>query len=138
MIPSEVVAFFRSTIEANWPHTPVSWPNEQPFDPAGAPYLALTFPVFRETLESFGSPGSSYLAGEGAAHIELLTPLGAGLDDPSAPWQTRLMTLVALLRPKTFANGLGNTFDVASFHEGVEDSYFVRSLAIPYEFQRFG
>jgi hypothetical protein len=136
--PVEVIAFFRDTITANWSYTPILWPNEQEFDAAGQPHLVVTFPIAREEFGSIGAPESTYLPVEGAAHISLLTQIGGGLNDPSAPWQTRLLSLQSALRPKAFANGAGNTWSVSSSSEYVDDSFFVRNLVVPYSFRKFG
>jgi hypothetical protein len=139
MAPADVAAFFRAAIEGYWTFTAVKWPNEQPFDPNAQPYLELQFPIYRERLAGIGAPGSNYLDVEGAAHIELLTPIGSGLDGgPAEQWQAHFDALIASLRPKLFANGLGETLDgsdCASFEDG---SYFVRSVSIAYRYQRFG
>ncbi|WP_018265555.1 hypothetical protein [Methylosinus sp. LW4] len=139
MAPDDVVAFFRGAIESYWTFTLVKWPNEQPFDPNSQPYLELQFPLYREQLASMGAPGADYLAGEGAAHIALLTPIGGGLQGASSEqWQTRFNTLIASLRPKVFANGLGQTFEAQTSASYEDDGYFVRSTAIAYAYQKFG
>jgi hypothetical protein len=138
MAPADVYDFFRSVIEANWTYTRIKWPNEQTFKANSQPYLELQFPLNIERIGSLGPAGSFYLPNEGAAVITIYAPIGSGVNDASAPWRTRGDALIAALRPKTFANGLGETYEATSDECYEEGSYFVRSIAIAYHYQKFG
>jgi hypothetical protein len=138
MAPADVYDFFRGVIAANWTYTRIKWPNEQTFKANSEPYLELEFPFDSEHLASFGAIGSNYLPHEGAAIIRIYTPIGSGVNDASAPWRARADALIALLRPKQFASGLGETYEATSDECYEEGSYFVRSIAIAYHYQKFG
>lgn len=138
MAPADVEAFFTGVIAANWPHTRVKWPNEHTFKANGQPYLELQFPFNQESIASVGTPGALYLPNDGSAVIGIYTPIGAGTNDASAPWRARGDALIALLRPKTFAGGLGETYEAVSDESYEDGGYFVRSIAIAYHYQRFG
>jgi hypothetical protein len=136
-----VIEYFRTAITAAWTHTPIFWPNEQPFEPDNsAAYLAVEFPVASETITSIGAPGSNYVPEEGAVVIDLAIPLGAGLNPVGSPWTQRIDDLRAALRGKNSSDGAVVTFDASpSVPMPTENvGMFTLSFAIAYRFCNFG
>lgn len=136
-----VIEYFRTTITAAWPHTPIFWPNEGPFEPdnSGA-YLSVEFRIASETIGSIGALGANYVPEDGAVDVNLSTPLGVGLNPVGAPWTQRLDALRATLRGKNSADGTVVTFGASPATPMPTDKVgvFTRSFAVVYRFCNFG
>lgn len=92
-------------VAENWNYTPIIAPNGDASGPDdGSAWLEVQYPVASERMLTTGDPGNNYWREEGGVRVVLMVPLGIGLNDPAAPWMTRIDELRAALRGKKISD----------------------------------
>jgi hypothetical protein len=95
-----VMTVVSGLVETNWPHTQIHDLNDRAAVPDdGNAFLRVGYPTRDEVQMSFGAPTNCH-AENGAFVVVLKIPIGTGVNDPAAPWITRIESLMQAFRGK--------------------------------------
>ncbi len=137
MASAAVMTAVGTLIAANWTYTPILGLNDKGSVPEdNSAYLEVQYPVGGEDMASIGAPGANLWRTPGGIRVVLCVPIGQGINEPAAPWITRLDALRAALRGQTLGGGfiiLWGAGPVNTNDDSDDGAYFVLSFAVEYQ-----
>ena len=129
-----VMTAVKTLLDANWPQTPVVYPNEQSSVPAdGSAFLVVEYPVATEDQAAIGPVGVRLYREVGAVVLTLCAPTGLGINPAASPYAAWLDALRTVFRGISAPPLQTLAVDPIHFDEASErGAYCEMSISIAY------